>query len=172
MPDNRIQCCFPRNVFYWTFILLNLGYVVVGSSKWDGLDSKFSQNYHRSRVEWKQGSCCWQEVGWGPKPQRERKDLNSCHFCISGKLQTFLSLFFFLQFSDWQIISCNLVFDCLQYFFIIKPLIRAIKSDAAKEAKPVWARASRKLWICNWMHPFSMFLTCFWFQVINCNILQ
>lgn len=32
-----------------------------------------------------------------------------------------------------------------QYFFIIKPLIRAIKSDAAKEAKPVWARASRKL---------------------------
>lgn len=32
-----------------------------------------------------------------------------------------------------------------QYFFIIKPLIRAIKSDVAKEAKPVWARASRKL---------------------------
>ncbi|KAH9673641.1 translocase of chloroplast 34 [Citrus sinensis] len=32
-----------------------------------------------------------------------------------------------------------------QYFFIIKPLIRAIKSDAAKEAKPVWARASRRL---------------------------
>ncbi|KAH9737222.1 translocase of chloroplast 34 [Citrus sinensis] len=37
------------------------------------------------------------------------------------------------------------VIFAFQYFFIIKPLIRAIKSDAAKEAKPVWARASRKL---------------------------
>ena len=126
--------------------------LVAGSSKWDCLDSSFSQNNHRSCVEWKQVYCCWQEADWGTKPQWEREVTNSTYFCSPSKFLNFQCLFCFssLMYGINETHSIFL-FASWQYFFAIKPIERAIKNDIAKESRPSWELrdtgvASRKFW--------------------------
>lgn len=106
---------------------------VTGSPRWNCGDSSFSQNNHRRCVEWKQVYFGWQEAGWRVKPQWETEAPYSAYFCFPGMLLNFGCFMCFLSWEGWKILIKKFVyFFCLQYFFVVKPIERAIKNDIAE----------------------------------------